>query len=228
MSSSHISLERLSSYIDSELSATEASALERHLEECASCQDDLRSLRRVIDGLRSLERAAPPSVLAQQVERRVALERPPRGLVQRLEAQLGRRSKVDSGLALGFALVLALAAIVYLFADAVDRRQQRQVPIVVPSAGAPLEEADAIREVGDRLFRLHDGVWVEDGAGDPARRLASESDAGRDLRRELPWLDALLAEARGVVLLAGGESVAIDATEPAEDHAASGNADAAP
>lgn len=207
----HIPLERLSSYLDAELSSAEASALERHLEGCADCQDTLRGLRRVIGELRTLERAAPPSVLAQQVERRLALERPPRGLVERLEARLGRRSRVDSGLGLGFALVLALAAILYLFADALDRWEQGQVPIVFPGATATDAESGAVREAGGRTFRLRDGLWVQDGAGDATRTLEPDGPAGRALRRELPWLDDLLEGSRGVVvLLEDGESVAVE------------------
>ena len=213
--SSHIPVELLSSYLDSELSEAEASAVERHVRQCATCRDDLQGLRWVVTGLRGLERAAVPSVLAQDVERRVALERRPRGLIERLEAQLERRSKIDPGLVLGFALVLALAVIFYLFADAVERRRQGEVPIVVPGASsAAADRSNEVTEVAGRVFRRRDDWWTEDGATVPTRVLGAHDPAALELRLAHPWLEELLVASRGVVLLEGGESIAIEPPSP--------------
>lgn len=216
--SEHISVERLSAYLDSELNEAEVDALERHVKGCASCRDDLQGLRRVVNELRSLERQQPPPVLAQQVARRVSLEGPPKGLVERLEAQLGRRSRIDSGVAVGFALVLALAAIVYLFAEAVERRQQTSVPIVVPSvtsapaSTAPPASDGEMLELGERTFRRHAGAWVEEGAGTPTATLKADESRALELQRTLPWLGELLADTGTVVLIDGDVTLEIVST----------------
>ncbi len=46
--------DRLSAYIDDELSASEKGLVEGHLGECARCADDLRTLRQTVDWVRAL------------------------------------------------------------------------------------------------------------------------------------------------------------------------------
>lgn len=220
----HATPEALSSLIDGELPGAERQRVSDHVEGCPSCRARLASMRRVVATLRGLERTAPPPTLALHVERRVALEGRSVSPVERFEERL-RRLPLQPSLATFFALVLALAAILYLFAHGVDRAGRRGVPIVVPPPEAarawqPGSGEGALAEAGGRQFALVRGAWVEAGLspGAEARRIATGSPEGLALLADEPWLGALLSEAPRVVLRlpaadgeAGGEVVALEA-----------------
>lgn len=130
----HASAEILSAYLDRELPAPKVDRLEEHLEDCPRCRAHLDSLTRVVGHLQRLERTAPPPILADRVARRVNLERARvvgrGGMVERIESKLGR-VPVQSSILSTFSLVFALAAILYLFALAVEQIELKRIPVLV-------------------------------------------------------------------------------------------------
>ena len=64
-------MERLSEYLDDELSAPEQSALEAHLESCDSCSAVLANLRRVVAGARQLDDRGPARDLWPGIARQI-------------------------------------------------------------------------------------------------------------------------------------------------------------
>jgi anti-sigma factor RsiW len=217
----HADAEILSAYLDGELAASERRETEMHLAGCPACRARFESLGRAVASLRRLERAAPPAVLAQHVQRRIALAGSRAGVVDRLEERL-RGLGSASPLLTSFAVILALASIVYLFAHGVDRHQRHSVPIVVPNpeAARQLDEAiariePATKRAGGRLFIRTGDRWLERGleraeaAGTLAPAVtAAESPAGRELLTRLPWLADLLAGGGGGgVVFRDGEAV---------------------
>jgi len=209
----------LSAYLDGELREREARRVAEHVADCPSCRGDLDALGRVARALGRLERATPPPLLAELVERRVALEARRPGLIERLESQL-RSGPAGSPLAVTFAIVLTLAVVVYLFHAAVAVVEQRQAPAVregttfevAPTEAArELIEAVGVHTVGGRDFRRAGTGWREVAAGDrPAdAEWAADSPEGRALLAREPWLDELLAEGGPVTLLDGERVVEV-------------------
>lgn len=172
--SAHLSTERLSLYLDAALEPPARRRLEAHLGACPRCRHRLAGLERVVAGLRQLPAAVPPPDLAARIGREIKLRGRRRPFFElRLPQPLGGSPPLHI-----FALVLALGAIVYLFAQGVDRRRERPTRIVLPAApnelAAPEERAavtgaltGAPRPDGRRLlggvFHRIDGVWVEVG-----------------------------------------------------------------
>jgi len=98
--------ERLSEYLDGDLTPRESAELERHLETCGPCQDVLRDLTALCANAAHLEDAAPAADLWPGIAARIA-ERP-RGLRARIAAWLG------GGARLAFSLPQLAAASVML------------------------------------------------------------------------------------------------------------------
>lgn len=69
--------ERLSAYLDGELAAADAAALERHLAECAECRDEVTGLREVRALLRALPQPALPRSFALPETAATRVARPP-------------------------------------------------------------------------------------------------------------------------------------------------------
>jgi anti-sigma factor RsiW len=207
----HLEPELLSALIDDELDPMEAREVQAHLGSCLHCRQRLDGLRRVASGLRELERAALPTSLDLAIRRQVALDRAAGGLRERLEASSVAPRRLSAPVGLGFALVLALAAIGLMFAQALERRQT--VSVVVPAAPA-IESSP--RDVAGRLFVRHGEAWRESAAaGEPARAVASDSEEGRRILLAHPDLEALLGDAAEVQLLWEGDLVALRTPPPA-------------
>lgn len=77
-------MERLSEYLDGELSATDRAALETHLETCDDCSAVLSDLRRVVDQARMAEDYAPRRDLWPGIARRI-------GATPAASPRIGRR-----------------------------------------------------------------------------------------------------------------------------------------
>lgn len=173
--SGHVTAESLSLYLDAALPSAKRQRLTGHLDACPECRQRLDGLRRVVTGLGRLPSAAPPEDLAARVRREIDLR--------------GRRSRwrrlLDGGLPAPLlssppihilALILALGAIVYLFALGLEVHRERPTRIVPLGAGsfvveqgtqpvAPamgVQAEESLYLLGGRFHRT-DGVWVEEG-----------------------------------------------------------------
>jgi hypothetical protein len=184
--SSHATAESLSLYLDAALSSAERRQLEAHVETCPACRQRLDGLRRVVTALGELPTAAPPGDMAARVGREIDLRGRRRSWGRLRE---GRPPWPLAGLPPLHipAVVLALAAIVYLFVLGVEMRRDRPTRIVLPGAASTIIEPSAeevppttVLNGGQRLYllggRFHraDGVWVEEGLGErlPDARVA--------------------------------------------------------
>lgn len=79
--------ERLSAYIDGDLTAAERTSIEQHLEACADCQGVLADLRGIVVRARSLEDRPPENDLWSGIEARLE----ERSLVVPIETHRARR-----------------------------------------------------------------------------------------------------------------------------------------
>ena len=174
MNSSQNQVEMLSAYLDGELPEDETTQVEQMLENDPDLRSELAGLRSISTGLGHLERLAPPPTLGQDVARRIALAGEKRSLLDRIEGGLSGAPS-QSNIFLMFAVVLALATIMYFFSHGLERNTL--TPVVFPDADeAPLDlEGAATVFVAERLFQRQGELWLEEGLGvddvERARRL---------------------------------------------------------
>ncbi len=173
--SRHPAVKILSGYLDRELPERRLRLVESHLETCADCRRRLDGLQGVAEALKGIDRIAPPATLVRGVQRRIELASRERRRPRWLELASGRwlAQPVLTPL---LAVILALAAILYLFALAVDRGPPTRTRMVVASTPvaeprAPLVAADG---AGLNLMALaarvaaEDFVLTDDGLAAPA------------------------------------------------------------
>ncbi len=196
---SHAEVEHLSGYLDAALEEDERRRVEDHLAACAECRKRLEGLRRVAEQIRRLDRPVPPGDLAGRVEWRLRDERPGAGWLDRLEGGLSSH-RLPTGLLGILGVVVALAVLAYLLADATARR-----PAVPPPAEAPVSVTRVV--VADRTFVPYGEGWIEKGApADPApRTLEAGSEEGRRWLAEHPDLTVLERLGGPVTLEVEGE-----------------------
>lgn len=195
--STHATSENLSAYLDRRLSAAETRQVEDHLAGCPRCRQRFTGMRNVVSGLRHLERMAPPPTLEGLVARRVRLESGRKGLLDRLESGMGIFERQSSTLAL-FALVIALAVIMLLFAHALEKQRNSSIPVVFQNPAAAREQS---RELAGRVFHRESGVWVEAGVeAEPGRTVAPDSEEWRALVAAHPELVELQSLEEAVIL----------------------------
>jgi anti-sigma factor RsiW len=202
----HLTPELLSALIDEELDPVEAREVQEHLSTCLHCRYQLDGLRRVSMGLRKLEREALPAALDTSIRRQLALDRTAGGLRSRLAERSELQRRVPAQVGLGFALVLALALIGWLFSAALARRGDGSV--VVPISPSML--VDSHRELGGLLFDWQGDTWREAGTtGEPDRILARGSEEWHELLAAHPGVDTLLETSPRVILRWQGQLVAL-------------------
>lgn len=214
--SAHVTTESLSAYLDRELPGERVREVERHLEDCSHCRADLESLSRVVRRLQSVQRVAPPPLLAGDVARRVALDRRPRSLMERIESRLSGQP-FQSQIFNTFALVMALATILYIFAHGLDLIERKRIPVrvVSPEASAEFfrqhEISIGVRsELADRVFYREGNLWREEGAtGETQAVIAASSPEGLEVQDRHPELAVLLGQGEPVILLDEGRVVKI-------------------
>lgn len=97
--------DRLSAFLDDELSAEEAMEVARHVASCSSCMDDLDGLRTLRQALRSLPAVDPPVDLYPALSARIAALTPDR-MSRRTVRRLGV-AVVASAMLTGGAAVVA-------------------------------------------------------------------------------------------------------------------------
>lgn len=227
----HAKAETLSAYLDERLVEEETRELEAHLARCDSCHSRLEGMRSVVSSLRRLERFSPPSTLDQMVARRVALAGKEKGILDRLEEGMAGFQRQSSMLSI-FCVVIALVLIVYFFLAAVVEQGNATIPVVFESPPGAVEDApdiqgEVLQRQGDEWVRLgEEGSrlqlsgktlvrqgerWVEENVNPAAvsRSIAWDSDAGRALLEEAPWLSAFPALESAVVLEVDGEVIEV-------------------
>jgi len=87
--------EKLSDYVDGELSADEQRRLEVHLATCADCASVLAGLREVVQTAQTLESSAPPMDLWPGIAARIAVDASPVGAPVTAKRAATRRGLLD-------------------------------------------------------------------------------------------------------------------------------------
>ncbi|HVT59782.1 MAG TPA: zf-HC2 domain-containing protein [Thermoanaerobaculia bacterium] len=214
--SHHISSKTLSVYVDGELADGAARAVAAHVEQCGDCRSRLESTRRLVAGLRRLERAAPPPLLAETVRRRAAqtpLGGWPSRLLRRLSgAELPLRPSFGTAMAMGLALLLSVLLVEH---SPALRSGSRPGPFhaglrpelgpefrVIEGFGAPAVLPETTSQVAGREFVLSNDVWVQRGVdgSELQARVHVGSPEGRELLAKFSDLGVLLADGSRVVL----------------------------
>ena len=142
--SAHASVQDLSAYLDERLDEKTLERVEKHLNSCGDCRERFQGMRRVAAGLRNLEAVEPPADLELAVARRIRLAGRQTSLLDRIEGGLGTFQKQSSTLAL-FAVVFALAVMLLLFAQALERARNETIPVYFedpPPREAPVEQQE--------------------------------------------------------------------------------------
>lgn len=108
--------DRLSEYLDGELSPAEHRELEAHLAGCAECAGIVADLREVVSRASMLEDRAPETDLWAGIEKRIRAEPPEIQVVSLFDARRPRRISfsIPQLLAAGIVLALASAGTVWL------------------------------------------------------------------------------------------------------------------
>ncbi len=135
-----ITVEELSAYLDRELPPAARRDLEQRLERSPESRARLEELRAVVEGLRGLDRPPLPEELRSRVARQIRLDDPDRGLAGKLEERRNRYLGSTTAVWSLLAVILALAAIVFLVSHAMSRTkappadgEPQIIPVVTPS-----------------------------------------------------------------------------------------------
>lgn len=199
----HADVEQLSGYLDRAIDEEERRRIERHLAACPACRSRLEGLERVVRQVEALGRTSPPVGFERQLRWRLRAEQRHRSWFERLEGGL-RENPVPPSLFVGFAVVLALAAILYLFSSGVAWRAESPGTRIVMPGGAAVEEEGVVEAAG-RRFRREGGGWRQVGiAGPPTTVVDPDGPAGRRLLAAHPELGDLARLGGAVVVQVDG------------------------
>ena len=163
-------VELLSRYLDGDLEPAERRRAEGLMAEDAEAREIYEGLRRVRGALGQLGEQAPPPHLGVLVQRRVALEAEDSSLWKRVDSRL-RRFLVEPAMLPAFAVVIALAAMVYVLAHGLDRFERSREPVILRPDPAVLEEP-APHQIDGRVFEYQGDRWVERGLDGEAAAVA--------------------------------------------------------
>jgi hypothetical protein len=179
-----------SPYLDGRVSGAEMLALQRHLQECAGCNQHYESLRQTQQLLMSVGRPKAPEDLALKL--RVAIShqvaettRPPfEGLFVRLENSL-RAHMVPATAGFLSALLIFGVAMVYFVAPS-SLRANNDVPLVMVNTGPELQQTP----LGITLDAINaDSLVVEAYVDANGRvqdyRILSDTDTSKDVLPEV-------------------------------------------
>lgn len=224
----HVSTEQLSAYLDQELGFVEMRQLEAHCSVCEECNARLISTRRVVKGLSTVRRAAPPAGLHQQLRRQILADPPSRGLGRALEGFRLRLFPLQplwlfpQQPALRTAALMTLASVVGLVAwihgtatpPGGARPAQEVVTVEAYQDLPPLPTTTS--EVAGREFIWTEEGWVQRGleGKTPQARLDARSPRGRALLTRFSDLKFLLEDGSSVVLRYNLETVELRSTTP--------------
>jgi anti-sigma factor RsiW len=196
-------VELLSRFLDGEVTPREHATVEEWLENDHGVREIYEGLSRVRGSLRLLADAAAPAHLGALVQRRVALETEESGLWSRVERRL-RIWPVGPAVLTPFAVILALAAMLYVFANGLARFERAREPVFVA--------VPEVRVVAGRQLLRHGGRWVESGLEaarvSAARSIVFNARERAEWTRQRPDLEPL-AELGAVVIELDGEVVVL-------------------
>ncbi|MEP6572996.1 MAG: zf-HC2 domain-containing protein [Gemmatimonadota bacterium] len=121
--------DRLSEFLDRELSPADSAALETHLQSCAECRDTLADLRRVVSMAQALDDRAPAADLWPGVAALVGGDRPERrGWSRRIALT------VPQLIAAGIALMLMSGGVVALIERPTSAAHLAGAPTTAPNS----------------------------------------------------------------------------------------------
>ncbi len=197
-------LELLSRFLDGDVDEAERRRAEELLESDDEARRIYDGLTRVRGQLAALPETEAPPHLGALVRQRVASETLETTVWNRLERQI-RRWLFDPSFLPAFAVLVALAAMIYVLAQGLARVEQAHEPLIL-SAPEGTEFPQDRTAIGAREFVREDDRWIEVGltsADDPARVLAGEElEAWLADRPELEGLREL-----GQVVLTADDTV---------------------
>lgn len=168
--------ELLSAYLDDALDVRERADFEAQLAADAELRAELESMRHLVGGLRALPQVAPPATIELALTRRLELAIEGRGLGARLARSMTRVAE-QPVIAVTFALVLSIAAMIAVLARSVDPTVAGRIPVQLdpPPPAAP-EVAVAVRHTSHGIFHLVEGVWIAADVVGPADRAVGLDD----------------------------------------------------
>jgi hypothetical protein len=208
----HVTTEQLSAYLDRELGLAERRQIEAHLAACSACGTQLDSMRRVLNGLGSIRRTAPPPAIAQQIRSRIAAEAaapaPPFRRLLFLVSGLSRRQSLQTSLAMALTLVVCVSLVGHGMGIG-EAKPQEEVFVVDVSPETPLSLPQTKSTVAGRDFVLTEVGWVQEGleGKQPASLVDIHSPEGQALLTQYSDLGFLLADGSPVVLRYNLETV---------------------
>jgi len=181
--------DRLSDYLDDELTGDERAALDRHLAECGACRDDLARLARVTDWAAAYEGRPPRTDPWPAIRRAMDTRTPPVDAMP-----IARRGWRHRTVRLGAPLALA-ASLLFATVSGVTWWIARTT---APERTAQPADAMAIRSAA--AVTLHAAETYGVAIGELERALVDQperldSTTVRVLREKLATIDAAIAEA---------------------------------
>jgi anti-sigma factor RsiW len=200
-------VELLSRYLDGDLSAAEHQRVDAWIEADEKVREIYDGLSRVRGSLARLADAAPPSHLDVTVQRRVALEIERTGLWSQVDR--GLRWALAPATLPVFAVILALAAMLYVLANGLARFERPREPLFLPAPPGTVAAPESL-EVAGRVLTLRRDRWVESGLEPAEIEAARRVEVGAAERPE--WIGrrpelAPAAELGTVLLRLDGEVV---------------------
>lgn len=183
--------DRLSEYVDGELTASEVTAVEEHLKGCAACRDIVHDLRAVARRAASLPEDVPAHDLWPAIGRAIGAETPVLVLRPR-RAWLGTLPR----LAAAAVLVAVLSGGSVWLAM---RRSTSVTPVAVAPAPAAFVGPARLTPASMRAERTYDAAVADLRAVLDSGRGRLDSTTVRVLERNLAIVDSAVADARRAV-----------------------------
>lgn len=186
--------DRLSEYLDGDLTPGERSALDAHLETCASCRATLAELRRVVARAQALDDTPPARDLWPEIARR--LGQPTADVVDLASRRAHRpRPRVSLTWAQLLAASIALMAVSAAGVVAVLGHRARETATLPPAALAPAGGGD-LSPAGWSATERYDAAVAELEEVLTQHRSQLDTATVRVLEKNLAIIDRAIAEAR--------------------------------
>jgi len=182
--------DRLSEFVDGELSANERAELESHLAGCAGCRGVLEELRGVVARATALEDREPTRDLWSKVAREIKVER----VAHELERARRLSFSVPQLLAASIALILLSGSAVWLAVT--HRATSRMSPTIIAAGRTP--EGGTTARVAWATDPRYDAAIAELQAALQAGRRSGQLDSAtiRIVEHNLAIIDTAIVQAR--------------------------------